>query len=191
MKKLLVSAALLVFAAAMLASCSQRQKWTAEQRKDMREILHSYREMIYVDDLTDTEFTQFANGVVSALEARYPSYQALATMPAVADTVDVAVVAAIVEHLEADARNIRHVYPYNFLVAQGVLPAGLDHDQQRAFYKCLAGKIYNCYTSERAFVDAIMAGTVEPVNMRAMQAACADELFGWTLTEVDLIESLE
>ena len=52
-------------------------------------------------------------------------------MQGVDDTVDMVVVSTIVDELDADAHNMRHIYPYRALVAQGVLPAGLDHSVHR------------------------------------------------------------
>jgi hypothetical protein len=59
-------------------------------------------------------------------------------MPAVNDTVQVYVVTTIVEQLNTDMRNMRHIFPYNSLVAANILPTGLDRVQQNAFYRCLA-----------------------------------------------------
>lgn len=188
MKRLLVCATLFALTAAMFTACGPRQSWTAGQRQHMREILHNYRQMIYLDDLSNTEFTQFSDDVSAMLEAQYPEYTALSSLPAVADTVDMAVERVMAAQIKGDPRNIRHIYPYSYLVAQGVLPAGLDSEQQRAFYKCLSHRVFKVYTSGDEFIRAVMADLVEPIGMRLMQAECADELFGWTLTEIDIIE---
>lgn len=37
-------------------------------------------------------------------------------MQGVADTLDVVVVETIAQELDEDAHNLRHIYPYNFLV---------------------------------------------------------------------------
>ena len=99
----------------------------------MREALRSYRQMVYLDDLNDAEFVLFSDEVAGQLENSYPVYMEFVQMQGVDDTVDMVVVSTIVDELNADARNMRHIYPYNYLVAQGVLPAGLDHEQQKAF----------------------------------------------------------
>jgi len=78
-------------------------------------------------------------------------------MQGVDDTVDMVVVSTIVDELNADARNMRHIYPYNYLVAQGVLPAGLDHEQQKAFYNCFAAKVNATYATMDQFFNAILA----------------------------------
>ena len=105
----------------------------------MREALRSYRQMVYLDDLNDAEFVLFSDEVAGQLENSYPVYMEFVQMQGVDDTVDMVVVSTIVDELNADARNMRHIYPYNYLVAQGVLPAGLDHEQQKAF-KLLRGE---------------------------------------------------
>ena len=102
--------------------------------------------MIYLDDLTDSEFVLFSDGVAGELENAYPVYTTFIQMPGVNDTVDMFVVTTIVEELDADAHNMRHIFPYDYLVGQGVLPAGLDRSQQKAFYTCLAGKVNATYS---------------------------------------------
>ena len=122
MKKILLCASLLAVFAAGFAGCSQRREWNREERKAMRDALRSYRQMIYLDDLTDSEFVLFSDGVAGELENAYPVYTSFIQMPGVNDTVDMFVVTTIVEELDADAHNMRHIFPYDYLVGQGVLP---------------------------------------------------------------------
>ena len=56
MKKILLCVSLLSMFAAGFVGCSQKREWNHEQRKAMREALRSYRQMVYLDDLTDAEF---------------------------------------------------------------------------------------------------------------------------------------
>ena len=83
----------------------------------MREALRSYRQMVYLDDLNDAEFVLFSDEVAGQLENSYPVYMEFVQMQGVDDTVDMVVVSTIVDELNADARNMRHIYPYNYLVA--------------------------------------------------------------------------
>ena len=53
MKKNLLCVSLLSMFAAGFVGCSQKREWNHEQRKAMREALRSYRQMVYLDDLTD------------------------------------------------------------------------------------------------------------------------------------------
>ena len=159
MKKILLCVSLLSMFAAGFVGCSQKREWNHEQRKAMREALRSYRQMVYLDDLTDAEFVLFTDQVAGELEGTYPVYATFVEMPGVTDTVDMVVVTTIVDELNADARNMRHIFPYNYLVAQGVLPAGLDHDQQKAFYNCFAGKVNDTYDTMSQFFNAILADT--------------------------------
>lgn len=191
MKKILLSVTLLAIFAAGFVGCSQQREWNHEQRKAMREALRSYRQMVYLDDLNDAEFMLFTDQVAGMLESNYPVYTTFVDMPGVTDSVDFVVVTTIVEELDADARNMRHIYPYNYLVAQGVLPAGLDHQQQRNFYNCFAGKVNSVYASTAEFFNAIMADTTNLSQISQMQNQCANDLFGWVITEVDIIESVD
>ena len=190
MKKILLCASLLAVFAAGFAGCSQRREWNREERKAMRDALRSYRQMIYLDDLTDSEFVLFSDGVAGELENAYPGYTTFIQMPGVNDTVDMFVVTTIVEELDADAHNMRHIFPYDYLVGQGVLPAGLDRSQQKAFYTCLAGKVNATYSTMEQFFNAVLADTTDLSQLRRLEGQCADELFDWTVTEIDVIESV-
>ncbi len=190
MKKLLLSTSLLALFAAGFIGCSQRQQWNHEERKAMREALDSYRQMVYLDNLTDAEFVLFSDEVAGALENAYPVYAAFIQMPGVNDTVDMVVVTTIVEELNADAHNMRHIFPYNYLVKQGVLPSGLDHNQQKAFYTCLAGKVNATYSTMDQFFNAILADTTDLSQLRQLETQCANDLFDWVVTEIDVVETV-
>ena len=62
MKRFLLSFSILL-AAVALTACSQKAKWNHEQKKAMRENLRQYRDMIYLQDLTDPEFLIFTDSV--------------------------------------------------------------------------------------------------------------------------------
>ena len=190
MKKILLSVSLLAIFVAGLTGCPQRRQWNHEQRKAMRESLRDYRQMVYLNDLNDAEFIEFSDDVATTLENNYPVYVTFLQMDGVSDTVDMVVVTTIVDELNADARNMRHIYPYNYLVAQGVLPAGLDHQQQHAFYKCFASKVNSTYNTMGAFFNAVLADTTDKSQMRRLEGQCANDLFDWTVTEVEVIESV-
>lgn len=191
MKKILLSMSLLAVVAAGFIGCSQQKQWNHEQREAMRQALRDYRQMVYLDDLTDAEFTIFSDGVAASLEGAYPVYTTFVAMPGLNDTVDMEVVTAIVDELNADAHNMRHIFPYSYLVAEGVLPAGLDHDQQRAFYNCLAGKVNMTYATMSQFFNAILADTTDNSQIKAIESQCASDLFNWTFTEVEVIEQVK
>lgn len=186
MKKLLLSLPLLGLLIIGFGSCTQQRKWDHEQRKAMHEALKAYRKMVYLNDLTDPEFTVFSDSVTVDLEAAYPVYAEFIEMQGVDDTIDMVVVTTIVEQLKADAHNMRHIFPYNTLVAQGVLPSGLDLGQQRAFYKCLAGKVNTTFWSIDQFFQAVWADTTDMSQIRQLESQCANDLFSWVVEEVDV-----
>ena len=124
------------------------------------------------------------------LENSYPVYVEFVEMQGVDDTVDMVVVSTIVDELDADAHNMRHIYPYSTLVAQGVLPAGLDHSQQKAFYTCFAGKVNATYATMGQFFNAILADTTDLSQIRQLESQCANDLFSWVVTEIDITESV-
>ena len=188
MKKILLCVPLLAIFAAGFFGCSQQRQWNHEQRKAMREALRSYRQMVYLDDLNDAEFVLFTDEVAGQLENSYPVYVEFVQMQGVDDTVDMVVVSTIVDELNADARNMRHLYPYEYLVEQDVLPTGLDREQQRAFYECFADKVNSYYYTRGQFFDAVLADTTDVSQIARFQQDCAADLFGWTVTEIDITE---
>ena len=110
MKKILLSFTLLAMAAT-ITGCSQQAKWNHKQRQAMREALREYRDMVYLADLTEPEFVIFTDDVANDIEMVYPVYTTFIEMPGVNDTVDMFVVTTIVDELNADAHNMRHIYP--------------------------------------------------------------------------------
>ncbi len=171
-------------------ACNQKRQWTHEQRKEMRENLRDYRRMAYLEDLTEPEFVIFTDDVATDLEQSFPVYTTFVTMPAMQDTVEYYVVMTIVDNLHEDARNMAHVYPYDRLVANGVLPSGLDREQQHAFYRCMAGQIDSTFGSLGEFFEAVWNSPTTPRKVQAIQQSCANDLFNWevVITETDIIE---
>ena len=112
MKKILLSFTLLAMAASIVG-CSQKAKWNHKEKQAMREALREYRDMVYLADLTEPEFVIFTDDVANDIETVYPVYTTFIEMPGVNDTVDMFVVTTIVEELNADAHNMRHIYTYS------------------------------------------------------------------------------
>ena len=147
--------------------------------------------MIYLQDLTEPEFMVFTDDVAGDIEGAYPVYASFVQLPAIDDTLDMFVVTAIVEQLNENASNMRHIYPYHTLVKQGILPDKLTHDERHAFYKCLAEKVNNYYTSVNEFLsDVLKSDTDAQTQIGKFQSECANDLFDWVIevTEVDIID---
>ena len=191
MKKILLTLSLFSVMACTF-SCSQKAKWDHKQKEALRNALRTYREMIYLQDLTEPEFIILSDNVAGDIETAYPVYATFMQLPAVDDTLDMFVVTAIVEELQEDARNMRHLYPYHTLVKKGILPDKLTHDERHAFYNCLAQKVNNYYnTSIGQFLsDVLKSDSTSNTQINQFQRECANELFDWVVevTEVDIIE---
>ena len=185
MKKLLLSVAVVALIFGGIFACGEQTKWNREERQAMRNLLRDYRKMVYLNNLTEAEYMLFTDQVLAAVEEDYPVYTTFIEMPAVNDTVQVYVVTTIVEQLNADASNMRHLYPYRDLVAANILPDGLSRGQQNAFYQCFANAVDNTFSNAEQLVNAIVADTVQTSQIAQMQSTCANELFGWT---VEIIE---
>lgn len=188
MKRFLLSLSVAMVVLGGFISCSQQRQWNREQRQALRQMLRDYRQMVYLNNLTDAEYMLFADQVAADIEQDYPIYTTFIEMPAVGDTVQVYVVTTIVEQLNTDARNMRHIFPYNNLVASNILPSGLDRVQQNAFYRCLAQKVNNTYPDVDSFVNAVIADTTSMATINQLQQQCATDLFGW---QVDIVEIVE
>ena len=189
MKKILLSLSL-ILAAMAITGCSQKAKWDHQQKQAMRENLRQYRDMIYLQDLTEPEFVIFTDNVANDIEMVYPVYTTFIEMPGVNDTVDMFVVTTIVEELNADAHNMRHIYPYRYLVSEGMLPDKLSLEQQRQFYKCFAQKVNQQFATMEQFIGAVLADTTAQSQIAQLQSQCANDLFDWVIEvdEVDVIE---
>ncbi len=188
MRKFLLSLSTVVVVLGGFFGCSQQKQWNREQRQALRQMLREYRDIAYLENLTEAEYMLFADEVAAAIEQSYPVYTTFIEMPAVNDTVQVYVVTTIVEQLNADVRNMRHLFPYNSLVQANVLPSGLDRVQQNAFYKCLAQKVNYTYPDVESFVNAMLSDTTSVSTINQLQQQCAADLFGW---EIDIIEIAE
>lgn len=185
MKKILLSCAVVAFVFGSFTACSEQAKWNRKERQAMRDLLREYRQMVYLNDLTEAEYMLFTDRVIASVEDTYPNYTTFIEMPAVNDSVQVYVVTTIVEQLAADASNMRHLYPYRDLVAANILPSGLSRTQQNAFYQCFADEVDNAYSDVTQLVNAIVADTVQTSQIAQMQAACANDLFGTTIEIVE------
>ena len=186
MKKFLLSVAIVALIFGGVFACGEQTKWSREERQAMRNLLRDYRKMVYLTDLTEAEYMLFTDQVLASVEAAYPVYTTFVEMPGKNDTVQVYVVTTIVEQLNADASNMRHLYPYRDLVAANILPDGLTRAQQNAFYQCFANAVDSTYANPEQLVNAILADTVQTSQIAQMQATCANELFGWTIEIIEV-----
>lgn len=191
MKKLVLLLPMFAFVGIALTGCSSKKEWKHEDRRAMRDALKEYRQMIYLDDLTDAEFALFADEVANELELEYPVYTTFIALPNVNDTVDVVVVENIVDELNANPHNMRHLFPYPYLVANGILPEGLDHSQQRQFYSCLAGKVNQQYVTVGQFFNALLNNNADNNQILRMESDCANDLFNWTVVIEEVITPVQ
>lgn len=169
-----------------VVGCSSGRRWSDKERAEVRRDVRAYRNMVYLDNLEEVEFDIFADDVTEAIEIDYPVYTTFVELPGRGDTVEVYVVQTIVSELQADAHNMRKLYPYKELVAEGVLPADLDRQAQRAFYQCFARRVDNTFPSTAVFFNAVLADTTQNSQIEQMQRQCASDLFDWVV-EVDEI----
>lgn len=168
-----------------VGGCAKEKRWGMKEREELREELRAYRDMVYLDNLAEAEFNSFAGDVVSAIEIDYPIYTTFVELPGRGDTVEVYVVSTIVEELNTDPHNLRNIFPYPMLVADGILPSGLNHQAQRSFYDCLSHKIKRAYKSTADFFDAIVSDSpADNSKIASLQWQCAADLFDWGV-EVD------
>ena len=169
----------MVAVATSIVGCSQQRRWTEKERKELHRELRAYRDMIYLDNLAEEEFEAFSGNVVEAIEIDYPVYTTFIELPGRGDTVEIYVVSTIVEELQTNPHNMRNIYPYPMLVEEGILPSGLNHQAQRAFYDCFARKVNQYYPSTLAFFNAVVGNDASQATIADMQMQCAADLFDW------------
>ena len=174
-----------------MVGCTQNKSWGKSERDELLNELRAYRDMIYLDNLAEVEFDNFSGDVIEAVEFDYPVYTVFYELPGRGDTLDVYVVSTIVERLDDNPHNLRHIYPYSWLVAEGILPAGLDRQAERAFYDCLSHKVKRHYHSSRKFIDSLLNDPNASNIIANMQMACAAELFDWGITTIEIDETVQ
>ena len=155
------------------SGCSPQRRWNEEQRREAREMLREWREIAYLNALTEAEFDLFSAEVADVLEERWPSYVEFIEMPMVNDSVEVVVVATIVSDIKANANNMRHLFPYETHVSAGVLPEGLTAHQQKEYYMCLANGVTNVFGSVQNFVWGAINSALDDVVIAHMLRDCA------------------
>jgi hypothetical protein len=168
----------------VVVGCSKERRWSERERAELRKELRAYRDMVYLDNLAELEFDNFSGDVVEAIEIDYPVYTTFVELPGRGDTVEVYVVSTIVEELNANPHNMRNIYPYPYLVAEGVLPPNLTPQAQRAFYECFSHKVKRNFPSTAAFFNAVVGGGAASSQITDLQLECAADLFDWGI-EVD------
>ena len=178
MKILSLRAATLLSAAIMalsvgLTSCSNKPKWSEEERRATREMLRDWREIVYLNNLSEEEFMLFRTRVADMLEEQYPVYEEFIEMPMMGDSVEVLLLATIVTELKASPEKMRHIFPYTLLVADGFLPKGLNQHHQEEFYKCFADNINRNYGSLQQFVWDAFHSRLDDLLVVAMLRSCA------------------
>ncbi|MFR9649600.1 MAG: hypothetical protein SNJ33_06595 [Rikenellaceae bacterium] len=176
-----------IFAAIILVatSCGGRVEWNMQQRAAMRQALEDYRQMVYLANLSSDDFVIFSDGVVEDIELDYPIYTEFIKLPSVSDTVQLYVITAIVDELQADVANMRYLMPYAQLVDDGMLPAELSHSERVAFYQCMANKVNNNYMGFTSFVNSLIENEVSNEQLNSFISDCSADLFNWTIIVED------
>lgn len=168
-------AALFIASVLLLSSCGNGgSKWTLKQREEAHKMLREWREMVYLEDLTEEEFALFANNVTDLLELQYPSYVEFIEMPMVGDSVEMVMIATIVTEIKASPERLRHIFSYQELVEAQILPSGLNKSQQAAFYKCFAEKVNVLYGSMQQFVWDALRSSLDDALIAQMMRRCAE-----------------
>ncbi|MFI3305942.1 MAG: hypothetical protein R3Y68_05460 [Rikenellaceae bacterium] len=176
MKKIIYT---LLLTAAITACVTTVSQWNREQRRTIQRAISEYRDMVYVSELSDAEYYIFANDATDIVEMNYPSFDEFVALPAMNDSVEVIVTTLIIEQLDADGANIRHIYPYRELRQEGILPRGVSRKDQRSFYKCLARKVNTAYDSYSEFLHAVIANETDAGQITQFQQECAKSVLGW------------
>lgn len=168
-----VVATVLISVLMLLSSCGNKGNWTQKERRAAQDMLREWREIVYLGDLSEEEFALFTNNVTDYLERHYPSYVEFIEMPMVGDSVEMVVIAAIINEINASPERLRHIFTYHDLVEAKVLPSGLKKEQQHAFYKCFAEKVNMIYGSMQQFVWDAIYSSLDDLLIAQMMGQCA------------------
>ncbi|MFI3259833.1 MAG: hypothetical protein R3Y16_07040 [Rikenellaceae bacterium] len=185
MKKSIYTLLIAAFTIGLYSCNSTPSGWSNEQRKTIHRALGQYRDMVYLDEMTSAEFYIFSDNVTEIFEQNYPNYEEVVALPDIDNQIEAVITTVIVEQLDADGTNLRHIYPYRELRKECVLPRGLSRKEQNKFYKMLARKINDEYKSFETFFAAVVAGTTNKGVIASFQAECAKALFDWVPSGCD------
>ena len=81
--------------------------------------------------------------------------------------------------------------PLMALVLVGMIGCSAKREwnrQQRQFYTSFAQQVNQQFVTMENFIGAILADTTSNSAIRQIESQCANTLFGWTVTEVDIVE---
>lgn len=165
--------ALILLAGLSFGSCSGGGHWKDEERRASNEMLRDWRHLVYLNALSEQEFELFANRVTDALERKYPSYVEFVKMPMMGDSVEMVVIATIVNDIKASPDNMRNIFPYHNMVDAGVLPKDLTTQEQSDFYRCLSEKINRTYGSIQQFLWDAIYSELDDYLIAYMMSQCA------------------
>lgn len=156
-----------------MGSCSGGKHWKEEQRRASNEMLRDWRHLAYLNALSEQEFELFANRVTDVLERKYPSYVEFVEMPMMGDSVEMVVIATIVNEIKASPERMKNIFPYHNMVDAGVLPDGLSTQEQSDFYRCLTEKINRAYGSIQQFLWDAIYSELDDYLIAYLMSQCA------------------
>ncbi len=172
---------MLALLAAGFTGCSQQRRWNQEQRKAMRESLRGYRQMTYVNDLNDDEFVVFGQRGRETRKFVPRLHDLRPHAPGMEDSVEMVVVTTVVDELNADPRNMRHIYPYPTWCRRACCPRVSTVSSSVRSASRFAAKVNARYATMNQFFNAVLQRPTRPTAppSAAWRTRCANDLFGW------------
>lgn len=169
-----------------ISSCTSGKRWSEQQRHEARQMLRQWREIAYLNALTEEEFELFATNVTDLLEEEWPSYVEFIQMPMVGDSVEMVVVATIVTEIKASPEKLRHIFSYPELIEASILPEGMTLRQQHDFYKCFAERVNTTYGSMQQFIWDAIYSRLNDKLIAQMMRRCAEPYWDVDVTIVEV-----
>lgn len=182
----LLATAVVVLSTLTLGSCGNKHRWNEQQRREAREMIRQWREITYLNALSEAEFELFTTNVTDLLEAEWPSYVEFIEMPMVGDSVEMVVVAAIVTEIKASPERLQRIFSYPELIDSDILPEGLNKQQLHNFYKCFADKVNMTYGSMHQFVWDAIYSQLDDRLIAQMMRQCAAPFWDVSMTIVEI-----
>lgn len=158
-----------------LSSCNSG-KWTAENQMVITEYLQPLKDGGFIADMTEEEYGNLEECVVTKVMAQHPNYNKFNEMPGKNDTIYNVMINCTADFIGEDYHNLRRMFPYGEMVKAGILPDGMSSEMKDKFYSCVATKINANFASATEFLQALAGDYAAQGIINQFFVDCAKEM---------------
>lgn len=175
MKRQILLSLVVVATVVSLSSCNSG-KWTTENQLVITEYLQPLQDGGFIADMTEEEYGDLEECVVTKVMAQHPNYNKFNEMPGKNDTIYNVMINCTAEFIGEDYHNLRRMFPYGELVKAGILPDGMTSAMKDKFYTCVAEKINVNFASATEFLQALAGDYAAQGVINQFFVDCATEM---------------